>query len=67
MIKDGHEFLEWLHKIREEHSEQWRTMSAKEYAEFVNREAQALLEELGYTRKPAPDGLGYIIVKREDA
>ena len=42
-------------------------MSPKEYADFINREAEELLEEAGYARKPAPDGMGHIIVKREDA
>lgn len=67
MIKDGHEFLEWLHRIREADSDRWEKMSPKEYAEFINREAERLLEEAGYARKPAPNGTGYIIVKREDA
>jgi len=67
MIKDGHEFLEWLHRIREAESDRCKTMSAKEYAALINREAQELLGEFGYSRKPAPGGLGYIIVKREDA
>jgi len=67
MIKDGHEFLEWLHQVRAADSDRWEKMSPKEYVEFIKREADRLLEEAGYARKPAPSGTGHIIVKREDA
>lgn len=67
MINDGHEVLEWLHRIRAADSDRWAKMSPKEYVEFINREAEELLEEGGYVRKPAPGGTGYIIVKREEA
>ncbi len=66
MIKDGHDFLEWLHQIREEHARENEKMTDKEVVAKIQAEARTLLEEAGYVRKPAPDGLGYIIVKHED-
>ena len=67
MIKNGHDFLEWLHQIREEHAREREKMTDKEVVEQIRAESERLLEEAGYTRKPAPGGIGYIIVKREDA
>lgn len=67
MIKDGHDFLEWLHQIREEHAREQEKLTDKEVVAKIQAEARALLEQAGYTLKPAPSGLGNLIVKREDA
>jgi hypothetical protein len=67
VIKDGHDFLEWLHQIREEHAREHEKMTDKEVVAQIRTEARTLLEEAGYTLKPAPSGLGNLIVKREDA
>ena len=67
MIKDGHDFLEWLHQIREEHAREREKMTDKEVVAQIRTEARTLLEEAGYTLKPAPSRLGNLIVKREDA
>ena len=67
MIRDGHDFLEWLHRIREEESEKSKEMTNEEYVALLRKEAEAVLEEAGYRLQPAPDGLGNLIVKGEGA
>ncbi|MBI2460877.1 MAG: hypothetical protein HYV61_05180 [Candidatus Rokubacteria bacterium] len=67
MIRDGHDFLEWLHRIREEHAREREKMTDKEVIAQIQAEAKGLLDEAGYTLKPAPDGPGNRIVKRGEA
>ncbi|OGB95379.1 MAG: hypothetical protein A3G35_09340 [candidate division NC10 bacterium RIFCSPLOWO2_12_FULL_66_18] len=67
MIKNGHDFLEFLHRIREEDSEKLKGMSNEEYVALLQKEARAVLDEAGYTVRPAPDGLGNLVVKAKES
>ncbi len=42
MIKDGHDFLEWLHQIREEHARENEKMTDKEVVAKIQAEARTL-------------------------
>jgi hypothetical protein len=67
MIKDGHEFLKWLQRIREEESERAQGMNSREYLALIQKEAEAVLDQAGYKHEPASEGLGNLIVRGEQA
>ena len=67
MIRDGRDFLEFLHKIREEDAERLKVLSDGEYAALIEREAKTILAGAGYVLQPAPDGLGNLILKGKES
>lgn len=42
-------------------------MSNEEYVALLQKEARAVLDEAGYTVRPAPDGLGNLVVKAKES
>jgi len=59
------EFMQELHKIREEHYEATKHLSAEELVQEINSSAEQGLAEYGYELIPSPTGQGRIIVRRK--
>lgn len=67
MIRNGYEFLDWLHQIRAEDTERLKGLSSREYVDLINREGEAVWERHGYKAVPAADGRSRMIVKIEES